>query len=68
MHRRLEDRDEVAEGFASEGVYVAHKRFQVNKVVIGFHPRLRNFLAQTVECREVGAFGHLRPVTSWQVC
>ena len=60
MHRRLEQRDEVAEPLSGEGVDVAHKRLEVDQVVVGLHSRLSYLLAQAVERREVGALGDLR--------
>ena len=63
MHRRLEQRDEVAEPFSGEGVDVAHERLEVDQVVVGLHARLSHLLAQAVERREVGALGDLRRAT-----
>ena len=49
VHERLEDGRHVGEGLAREHLQVFGDRVQVDHVVIGLHPRLRNFLAQPVE-------------------
>ena len=60
MHCRLEERDEVAERFAAERIDVSNQRFKVDEVVVGLHPGLCHFLAQTIEGRKVGTFGNLK--------
>ena len=60
MHRRLKERDEVAERLAGEGVDVSYNWFEVHKVVVGLHPCLGHLFAQAIESGEVGALGHLR--------
>ena len=60
VHRRLEERNEVGEGLAAQGVDVAQEGLEVHEVVVGLHARLRHLLAEPVEGGEVGALGHLR--------
>ncbi len=59
MHRRLEERDEVAERFAAEGVDVSDERLEVDEVVVGLHPGLCHLLAQTIESRKIGTLRDL---------
>ncbi len=59
MHRRLEERDEIAERFAAEGVDVSNQRLEVDEVVVGLHPGLRHLLAQAIEGGKIGALRDL---------
>ncbi len=59
VHRGLEERDEIAERFAGEGIDVSHERLEVDEVVVGLHPGLCHLLAQTIERGKIGALRDL---------